>query len=789
MKKAFIVLALAAFAAASCQKDEPVIPDDQKDLISFSLSDGAAGTKAGFGGSATFIAMRMQSNEKGGSGVKYTRTVATAAKDATSPTTATSYSEVTFSSENMRYWDDAHGRKSLLSVFAVAIPNNATDSQGLENKLDKGDASAKWGTSGTNTIAWTVTTSAQTKDASAENTAAVSTGTIDNEDLVYSNNIQAGGINGIYRWDGTKYDPDKTGASSHHDGQMLFFQDGMTDANAATTAITDAPGHFDKGHLVFNHALSRITVTLVEGDGFDKTSANKASDFNFATGSNVTLKGMYNGGTLNLVDGTWGSKTTADISKMAQTATGTYAAGHASYPDAKYFTLAAQMLPDYIFANGSTTNVMQFTIDDNTYFITQDMLFDALAAKAENKVAGYGFNTENNNEFKMMQGKNYNFTIKVDKTKIDQITATLAPWVDVTAKDFALDNSHVIFTLRDNTSGEACSAGINFYQKTEDLGQIYTDNSYITNGKGVAFKGDYVTKGAATLSTVGGKYSTNWYFENNKTAYHFRTISDNAKTTLTNGSGTDSYFVMTGAAGATLPDYHWGAPFKTTANLAYDPASDKGYVANVHEGLTATNSDILITEMHMLSNIFITLETTTDGEAVTLSGATIKLTKISNTGNVDMGTGFITPGSVVNEVAMQVPSDYWQTTNVKTKAFQYAVIPQALVRNTGASDDDYIGISITTSDQNQYYIIRKLSEIYATATNAGGSAYADPDQKTATDTSSDADKAAAAIKRWYPNHTYTYNIKITKNKIDNITCTVAKWVDVIAADQNIDLED
>ena len=802
MKKFSFWLPLAAgmLTLASCDEklsEEIQIPDNQKEMISFSLSDGAASTKAGFGGSATFLAMRIQSNEKGGSGVKYTRTVATAAKDATSPTTATSYSVVTFSDANTRYWDDAHGRKSLLSVFAVAIPNNATDTKGLESKLAKGDESNTWGSNSTNTIAWSVTTTAQTKDATSENTAAVSTGTIDNEDLVYSNNIQAGGTDGVYRWNGTKYDPDETGATTHHNGQMLFFQNGMADNTVLTTAITDAPGHFDKGHMVFKHSLTRMTITLVEGDGYDK-DASTDFQFTLAKGasavSNITLKSMYTSGTLNLVAGTWSGQSTADIVKLAQTSTGNYASDHAKYPKAKYYTMTAQMLPDYVFNDANNTNVMEFTIDNNTYFITQNMLFDALAADNGNKIADYGYDTENNNKFTMQQGKNYNFVIKVDKTKIDQITATLAPWVDVTAQDFGLDNSHVQFTLRDNSTGDACTAGVNFYQKTEDLGAIYTDDSYLTNApnKGLEFSGDYVTKGAATLTAMSapnaGKYTTNWYFEDNKTAYHFRTISNNAKTTLTNGSGTKSYFVMTGGNGATLPDYHWGAPMKPSANLVYNTVTDKGYVDNVNPGITATESDIKITEMHMLSNIYITLETTTGTDAVVLSGATIKLTKLSNTGNVDMGTGYITPITPVTaEVTMQTPSDYWQTENVKTKAFQYAVIPQQLVRGSG--DDDYIGITITTSDHNQYYVIRKLSEIYATNTKIGANDYDDPDQKTASDSDDDAKKTAARITRWYPNHNYHYNIIITKNKIDNITCTVAKWVDVTAADQKITLED
>lgn len=793
MKRLTYSLALAASLILTGCSEDTFSPDDNnpdgKEMISFSLSDNTGMgnmLRVGFGGHDTFLAMRMQSNEKGGSGVKYTRTIATAKLDGTN--SGDSYSTVEFNDADTRYWDDAHGRKSLLSVFAVAIPNKSSN-DGLESKLAKGDESNDWGTNSNNTIVWSVTKDAQTKTNSTENTFEVtgSSGTIDKEDLVYSNNIQSGGTDGVYRWDYSsgKYLPNLTGATTHSDGQMLFFQDGMT--VPISDAINNNPGHFDKGHLKFNHALSRITVKLVEGEGFDKDAAG---DFQFATSTNVTLVNMYVKGTLNLPTGVWTldpSEGIANITKMADTGSGNYPDDDGNYPKAKYYTMTSQMLPDYVFNDANNTNVMQFEIDGNQYFITQDMLFDALYAVEGNRTADYGFDTENKNKFTMKQGKNYQFTIKVDKTKIEHITATLAPWVDVTAGEFPMDNSHIEFTLRDNSSGEACSQGINFYELTEDLGKIYTDNSYITDGKGITFKGDYLvadaSKGGNALATLtdmtgadAGKYSTNWYFEDNKTAYHFRTVSDNAKATLANPTSPDpvnTYFTMTGAAGATLPDYHWGAPMKTGKNLHYDPTSSNGYKANIHEGLTSTHSDIMITEMHMLSNLYITLETTTGTDKVVLSGATIKLTKLANTATVDMGTGYITPTTTMSdEVTMQTPSDYWTTENVKTKAFQYAVIPQPLMRGTGVSDDDYIGITITTSDHNQYYVVRKLKTILADVVT---------DQRDQT--------LGAPIERWFPGHNYNYNIKITKNGIDAITATVAKWVDVTAKDHKITLED
>lgn len=760
MKKYIFTAALAStLLATSCSDSEGIeniIPNGQKEKISFSLSDGSAQTRAGFTGANTRIIARMQSDDRKGGNTKYTKCSLTAAKNADTSTDA--FSAVSYADGNTRYWDDAYGRYSLISVYAVAIPNT-TDATKLTYDKVKGDQDT-WSTEATpdNTMPWSVT-----QDQSAD-------GLLASEDLVYSNNIQADnvlGVNGVYRYDFDdthKYQPNDdlgTGATNHYNGCMLFFQDGqdMDTPPIGASSVTDAPGKFDKGHLVFNHALSRITVTLEEGIGFDG-NVNNANDFNFNSG-NICLINMLTSGTLNIKEGTWVADPAKNITQMAST--GTHHGANGTY--------VAQMLPGYKFKeNGNNINVMEFTIDNNTYFITQSMVYDALKNVSGVTVTG--------NTITMEQGKNYNFKIKVDKKKIESITATLVGWTDVTAETFPVNNTHVKFDLLSAT-GETCNEGINFYRLKEDLGKIYTDDSYYkTDGKGYKFQGDYKTEGEATLSGA-APYSTNWYYDDNRTAYHFRTISDNAKATLANdGSGTPvkSYFTMTGAN--TMPDYHWGAPMKAGADLAYNVT--EGYKNNIHAGLTSTESALKITEMHMMSNIFITLETTTGSDKVELSGATIKLTRLSNTATVDMGTGYITPAAVADGLAyeMKEPNDYWKTPNVQTNAFQYAAIPQILKRNSGANDNDYVGITITTSDHNQYYVIRKLSEIRIDKIEQGGSSYDDPD----------GEANGGKIERWYPNHAYHYNIKITKKGIDAITCTVSNWVDVIGENIGIDLE-
>lgn len=776
--------------ATSCNSVEDIfneVFEGDENLISFSLGDNSRESRAGFTG-ATTIAMRMQSDEKGGSNVLYTRTVATADADATP--SDISFSNVTFQDAYKRYWDDAFGRKGLISVYAVAVPNGGStlknNEKTLEELLSKGDATNTWGTTATNTIAWKVEQTAQTKDA----TLATPASTIDKEDLVYANNIQDDatlGKDGIYRWNYTegKHLPAATGENGKHkNGRMLFYQQAMTDDNAATTASTSDPGHFDKGHLKFNHALSRMTIIIENGEG--------AGTFNFASGTNIKLLSMNVSGTLDIKTGKWTSKTTGDIAKIAKTTSETTAVG----------TYQAQMLPDYTFGKTSNTNVMEFTIDNNTYYITQKMLFEALTYDKDGDGVydaadgdGQLVDKKGADGITMEQGKNYVFKIKVNKKQIENITATLAEWVDVTAADESINNAHVQFTLG-TYDGDNCTE-FQFYRLKEDLGNINTTNSYTAEN----YRGNYLIDGAAKIETMpapnGSKYqATGWFFDDNRTAYHFRTLNplaadeggsstDEKSENIANTSApANSYFTMK-AEDSKTKDYHWGAPLETGKNLAYNP--DEGYKANLHKGITSTESDLKITEFHMMSNLNIVLKTSSGSDKVDLNNATITLTKLSKRATVDMGVGLITPNvtSVAdNTQLLKAPAstDYWTTTDTQTKPFTCSVIPQALVRNAGSADDDYVGITITTSDHNQYYVVKRLSEIYATTVT-------DQRDQTQYDSSkTDAENEAAKIKRWYPGHNYTYTFTITKNGIDNITATVAKWVDVTAGNKDLNLE-
>ena len=749
MKKYIFTTALAtSLLITSCADNEVVdnvIPDSQKEMISFSLSDGASQTRAGFMGGETRIIARMQSDEKGGTGVKYTKCVLKAEKDASGGTNG--YSAVNYmTNSESRYWDDAFGRNGQISVYAVAIPNS-TSAEKLKETLIAGKNI--WDTESTpnNTIQWTVS-----KDQS--------TNTLNDEDLVYSNNIKEGGNDGRYTWDynANKY-PDNTGATTHQDGRLIFTQ--------ATGAQPSDAGHFDKGHLVFNHSLSRLTITLQEGNGFDGVKTT-AADFNFnVPGDNVKLIDMYTSGTLDIEEGSWTRDAATEITKMACPGTNHGANG----------TYAAQMLPGYRFYENGTKNVMQYIIDNNTYYVTQKQIYDALKTTANTGGTDPLVKVESDasgNYIEMKQGKNYVLTIIVDKTGISAITATLAQWVEVSGST-SVNNAHLTFTM--TTSGSACNQDIDLYR----LGQDNTSyESNPNNFNGTEWFGNYVNDSdhKYTLSKSSeNKWSTSWFFESNKTYYHFRTVN---KGTVIKGTddNTHDYFEISGGPTAST-DPHWGAPMQTatdgTTYLKYDKSN--GYEQFLLPAIGATESTIAIQEIHMMSNINVILKTTNDGSKVNLMNGdtktTVKITRLATKGTVEMGRGLVNPtNEYTGSHVMTVPTTYYKTYGSETNPYTFTVVPQNLSRDfSSKNDDDFVGLFIQTPDNNQYYVVKKLSEIIAT---------------TVTDERDQAKNQK--ITRWYPGHNYTYTITISKKGIESITCSVADWVNVTGKDINIDLE-
>lgn len=738
MKNLFYPLLFAtALVSAACSNDlendgNANDPSNKTAILFVGEDNSSATTRYGFADN-TLIAMHIRStNATNASKIRETRTYANALKDATQKTDT--YSEIKEpSDDNVRYWDDAFGRYAQLSVFAVAVPGTTTVENNGKTLVNLLAGGAAWSDEKlSEAIDWTVST-----DQSGSST-------INNEDLTYSNNISKDGEGGAKAYNYT--DNDYTTVKA---GYLLFRLKDQSE-----NASTDGPGKFDQGNLKFNHALSRVTITLNKGTGYGDGS------FKFTTSTNVTFLKAPIEGSLNIETGTWTTKTTANITKMYTTETSSSAA----------CTLNAQMLPGYVITDGDDNNVLEFIIDDNKYFITQDMMFDALNGKP-------GITESTASTITMEKGRNYVFNITVGKSKIINVTATLEPWTDVTATDQTMDNSHISLSLFTNDSGSACD-NFDLYRLNDASMDISTEASKAKN-----WGGNYTDK--AEKEKKNGKWETKWFFENNKAFYHFRTVNAGTKI-KENDSDTDDYFVIESGKQDEAHDYHWGAPFNssTTSPIVYDPAT--GYAANLSPAIGATNSIINLIELHMMSNINVVLRTTKDESKdhvalETTTGTTtnqceVSLTYFYATGKVNMGNGLVsTTGSLSTSEAFTKPTAGINTEDAtynKTGKFTFAVVPQALVRTTGDKDHLYVGITIKTPDNNQYYVVKKLSEIVATA-NGG----------------SQNQTANSAVTFWYPNHNYTYTFTLTKAGIKDVTCTVEKWVNVTADNKDISLED
>ena len=692
-----------------------------------------------------------------------TKTTKTTAKAAAAAETV-QYSSVTFESGNIRYWDDAYGRNTKLSIYAVAVPNKTIGDNSPLSKLGgEAEVANSWGTSSSNSLSWTLTNTNTNTDKLAE------------EDLVYSNNIQEtqtdyNKVNGVYRYDFTKNSYPDYSATGLTAGQMQFA--------LKTTDVTDGPGKFDRGNLNFVHALSRVTIKVKYGSEFGESEA-------FAE---PTLINMPYKGTFDVKTGTF-SATTEGQSDASKDKSNVAMATASNTNDESIKKLCVgQVLPGCEISSSSDANFLSFKIGSNVYYVTQASVFKALnitenSSKLTKK-------TDDDNTIVMTQGQNYVLTITVSKTGVNNLTATLADWTTIEGSA-ERNNAYLNFTFSDYATNSS-TKNFTLYRSKYTYENPVTGTGYTANydwNKGYS-------NNAATLTEPTGDskvWKTAWYWDSNKDFYHFRMVGKgsgaDAKALDIKSEGTgDSqkeYFEI--KSGATDGNYRWGAPMAksvdTDQTLTYSTTNGFDAVSNggsdshhISAAIGATNDNIHLTEVNTLAKIVVNLATSEGDNKVTFNGTdnkttTVELMNIYTDGKVYMGNGLVvTSGSrSATDAKMTEPTE-------DSKGYTYYVIPQALKEGTSGSET-YVAFKITTPDGNVYYVKEKLSEIKPTSVKQGGT------NVSIGQTTNDA------IAYWYPNCTYTYTFKLTKAGINTITATLVPYTEITAADTDINLED
>ncbi len=627
-------------------------------------------------------------------------------KGVTGTADAEKFSPISFSEEGCtRYWDDCYARNAQLTIYAACSP-------GSSKVIEIGGKSVYPWTSMPTTEAWSNTAISPTiVDWTVSDNQ--TTETLRDEDLCYSNNI-----------------------SKYTEG---IEQDKRLKFNSSTRK-------FDQGNLCFYHALSWITFEIIRD-----TESFTAQEFQFATGTNIKLTNFYTKNTeFDIPTGEFtGAYSSQTIQTMAQRATATTGSA---------FTLDALVMPTTDMSS-PTKGDIHLIIANNEYNLSKKELLDKIQAldKTNHLIGGT----------QLKPGVHYVFKLRIGKTKIKEITATILDWETVTATEHTPSNAKVILNLEDRT-GTKENAYI--YRAAETTANI-TGDILSEAGKGYVWDTGYgnADRNAYTAST--NALSKSWYWPDNKTFYHFRAIAPQAAPAPTTVDGKDCVALTSGDPPYT--DVCWGAPFpKMEPSTKFVYSLTNGFAGTdghqIHYAIGATESPLKLLLFHVMSDVTINISSVTGDAKVNLGDGTSTATKIElkniyTKGRVQLGNGLVL-GTDTQTGTHTFPLQGGTTLTWSN----YGAIPQFLAG---------VVLDITTPDNNHYEI--ELAKVLAQAANVTSknlqNPYAVVDGK-------------CQIDRWYPDYKYTYTFKLSKRGVAGITCTILDWEKVEANDEVIQIK-
>lgn len=497
--------------------------------------------------------------------------------------------------------------------------------------------------------------------------------------------------------------------------------------------------------LEFTHAMSKITVNLKAGDGFENNAFTSAP---VVTVFSTYLKGTVNieAGTTAVANGGEDPQGVITLKENVTTATGFTA------------TYNGLIMPGNKFADDA--DLIKINADDNIYYV-----------KAQNLNVA---NTATDDVFE--RGKNYILNVTLNKTAID-VSASVVEWVTVSANEAPIINIDTQYS----GTGNATPSGFRSFSLYRSASDPYVttpaENNLFEYSKGYTgnMNGYYAPESVPT-GTLGNTWTMApvLYWPNHKTHYHFRGVWPPTVTTedasydwaaprVSKNSGNTAQVIAVKNvkyAGGTFPsDLLIGAPVIASGTLC--ATTDHTKVDQSKYGICATTGKITLDFKYMMSQIEVRLKTSTGTDKVNLSDAVVDVVDGYTTGDIQLGDGAsVVSGSrgnyTLDAIEESTERDGFAAANIRHSA----IVPQALTW-TESSETKYMRFKVTITNDDS------TTDIYY--------ANIEPIFKTGSTT-----EKVAPNGKWEAGVHYIYTLDVRKTAI-LVTATITDWKTVNAS--------
>ena len=416
--------------------------------------------------------------------------------------------------------------------------------------------------------------------------------------------------------------------------------------------------------IPYTHAMSKFTIVVVADEGFE------AGDLDAAT---VKLNDVNLTGTFTAPTSSVEATGTTTVKMFANAATTT--------TDSKPCRVYEAVAVPKIALTSDKLHATIKNVDGNDYEVKlNNDILTSWASGIDNDAS--------------MSGVNYKLTVTLNKQGIS-VVATLGDWTNVSATGTGEINFTADVTSIDKDNSDALKKDDSFaLWMTIDLDKLGA---------------------VATTATFDGKKFVNTpaiYWPNGSTNYYFRALAKKTTEHTLEAVATTDVTQGTDLLWGTTPEHNGTLADNTEVNYPVGAA------------INPRTGEVPLTFAHVMSNVVVKLETSSDASAVDLDNATVTLTTLTTDGTIDIATGLVTSGSTHGDVV------------VSTSAI---MVPQTIGKASR--------LIITLADSTTYSLQLNTCK----------------------------DASDNAISTWEGGHQYTYTISLSKEDI-KFRALVQDWI-------------